>query len=189
MSMSEVKSKVPMFDGRAESFNRWEIQWNAFAEVEHITEALGTKLNVDMPQNSKHILNPVEDKDKKMIVTSKANKRAMAYYALAFKTMKLLRLITKAKTDEWPGGEAWRVKKALMAKYRPDDVFTVFELKKRLNAVALKGNQDHSDMFQELAAIEHAYLETKATLGSQDLIGAVFAAAPEKYHYVLTITA
>jgi hypothetical protein len=135
-----------------------------------------------MPQNSKHILNHVEDKDKKM------NKRAMAYYALAFKTMKLLRLITKSKTDEWPGGEAWRLKKALMAKYRPDDVLTVSELKKRLNAVALKGNQDPLDMFEELAAIEHAYLETKATLGSQDFIGAVFAAAPEKYHSVLTIT-
>jgi hypothetical protein len=88
-----------------------------------------------------------------MIVASKANKRAMAYYALAFKTMKLLRLITKAKTDEWPGGEAWRVNKALMAKYRPDDVLTVSELKKRLNDVALKGNQDPSDMFEELAAI------------------------------------
>jgi hypothetical protein len=92
--MSEVKSKVLMFDGRAESSNRWEIQWNAFAEVENITEALGKKLNADMPQNSKHILNPVEDKDKKMIVASKANKRAMAYYALAFQTMKLLRLMS-----------------------------------------------------------------------------------------------
>jgi hypothetical protein len=103
--------------------------------------------------------------------------------------MKLLRLITKAKSDEWPGGEAWRVKKALMAKYRPDDVPTVSELNKRLNAVALKVNQDPSDMFEELAAIEHAYLETKATLGSHDFIGAVSAAAPEKYHSVLTITA
>jgi hypothetical protein len=187
--MSEVKSKVPMFDGRAESFDRWEIQWNAFAEVENITEALGTKLNTDMPQNSNHILNPVKDKDKKMIVASKANKRAMAYYALEFKTMKFLRLITKSKTDEWPGGEAWRLKKALMAKYRPDDVLTVSELKKSLNDVALKGNQDPSDMFEEVAGIDHAYLETKATLVSQDLIGAVFAAAPQKYHYVLTITA
>jgi hypothetical protein len=76
-----------------------------------------------------------------------------------------------------------------MAKYRPDNVLTVPELKKRLNDVALKGNQKPSDMFEELAAIEHAYLETKATLGSQDLIVAVFAAAPEKYHSVLTITA
>jgi hypothetical protein len=40
-----------------------------------------------------------------------------------------------------------------------------------------------------LSAIENAYLETKSTSGSQDLIGAVFAAAPEKYHSVLTITA
>jgi hypothetical protein len=78
MSMSEVKSKVPMFDGRAESFDRWEIQLNAFAEGENITKVLGTKLNTDMPQNSKHVLNPVEDKDKRMIVASKANKRAMA---------------------------------------------------------------------------------------------------------------
>jgi hypothetical protein len=53
--MSEVKSKVPMFDGRAESFDLWEIQCNAFAEVENITEALGTELNEDMPQNSKHM--------------------------------------------------------------------------------------------------------------------------------------
>jgi hypothetical protein len=142
-----------------------------------------------MPQNSKHVLDPMKDEDNKMIVASKANTRAMAYYALAFKTMKLLRLITKAKTVEWPGGEAWKVKKALMAKYRPDYVLTVSEQKRWLNDVALKGNQDPSDRFEELAAIQHAYLETKATLGSHDLIGAVFAAAPEKYHSVLTITA
>jgi hypothetical protein len=106
MSLSEVKSKVPMFDGKADSFDRWEIQWNAFAEVENITDVLGTKLNSEMPQNSKHVFYPTKDKDKKMSVASKAKKRAMAYYALAFKTMKLLRLIAKAKTDEWTGGDA-----------------------------------------------------------------------------------
>jgi hypothetical protein len=44
-------------------------------------------------------------------------------------------------------------------------------------------------MFEELAAIENTYLETKATLGTHYLIGALFAAAPEKYHSVLNITA
>jgi hypothetical protein len=43
-------------------------------------------------------------------------------------------------------------------------------------------------MCEELTDIEHAYLETQATLGSQDLIGTVIAAAPEKYHSVLNIT-
>jgi UDP-glucose 6-dehydrogenase len=94
------------------------------------------------------VLDPTKDEDKKMMVASKANKLFMAYYALAFKTMKLLRLSTKANTDDWTGGEAWKVNKALMAKYRPDDVLTVSELKKRLNAVALKVNQDTSDMFE-----------------------------------------
>jgi hypothetical protein len=178
-----------MFDDKADIFYHWEIHWNAFAEVENITDALGTKLNSETQQNSKHVLDPMKDEDKKMIVAIKANKRAMEYYALAFKTMKLWRIITKANTDEWPGGETWKVKKALMTKYRPYDVITVSELKKRLNTVALKGNKDPSDMFEELAAVEYAYLETKATLDSQDLIGAVFAAAPEKYHSVLTITA
>jgi hypothetical protein len=41
--MSEVKSKLPMFDGRAKSFDRWEIQWNAFTEVENITVGYKTQ--------------------------------------------------------------------------------------------------------------------------------------------------
>jgi hypothetical protein len=44
-------------------------------------------------------------------------------------------------------------------------------------------------MFEELAAIEHGYREIKATLGSQDLSGTVFAAAPDNYHSVLNISA
>jgi hypothetical protein len=188
-SVHEGKANVPVFDGKAESFDPWEIQWKAFAEIEGVTDALGPELNPKMPRNSKVVLDPAEDDDKPKIVASKANKQDMAYFALAFKTMKLLRLITTAKTEAWPGGEAWKVKKALSEKYSPDDVITVFELKKRPNAVSLKGNQDPSDMFEELAAIEHPYFETKATLGSQDLSGAVFDAAPEKYKYVLNITA
>jgi hypothetical protein len=75
-----------------------------------------------------------------------------------------------------------------VAKYRPYDVIRVSELTKCLNNVTLKGNQDLSDLFEELAAIEHAYSDTAATLGTQYLIGAVFAAAPEKYHTMLNTT-
>jgi hypothetical protein len=81
------------------------------------------------------------------------------------------------------------LKKSLLEKYRSDDVLNVSELKTWLNYFSLKGNQDPSDIFEELAANEHTYLESKATLGSHGLIGAVFVAAPEKAHYVLNITA
>jgi hypothetical protein len=55
--------------------------------------------------------------------------------------------------------------------------------------VTLKGKQDPSDIFEELEAIKHAYSETAATFGIQDLIGDVFGAALEKYHNVLNVTA
>jgi hypothetical protein len=54
---------------------------------------------------------------------------------------------------------------------------------------SLKGNQDPSDLFEELVDIEHAYSETATTLGTQDLIVAVFGAAAEKYHTVINVTA
>jgi hypothetical protein len=43
-------------------------------------------------------------------------------------------------------------------------------------------------MFEDPEAAEHAYLETKAYLGSHNLSGAVFDAVPEKYNSVLYIT-
>jgi hypothetical protein len=75
-----------------------------------------------------------------------------------------------------------------VAKYRPDDMLTASEFKKRLSNVTLKGNQDPSDLFEEIADIDHSYSDTAATLGTQDLSGTVFAEAPEKYHTVLNIT-
>jgi hypothetical protein len=97
--------------------------------------------------------------------------------------MKLLRLLTKENTVTWPGGEAWKIKKALVAKHCPDDVLIVSELKKRLNNVTLKRNQDPSGLFEERAAIEHAYSETAATLVTQDLIGDVFWSSTREVSY------
>jgi hypothetical protein len=63
-----------------------------------------------------------------MIVASKANKQVTSNFALTFKNTKLLRLITKAKTVEWHGGEVWKGEKAFLETYRPHDVLTVYEL-------------------------------------------------------------
>ena len=53
----------------------------------------------------------------------------------------------------------------------------------------MKPNQDPSDRFEELTAIEHAYSGTQTKVEENDLIGEVFATAPENYHTVLTLTA
>jgi hypothetical protein len=88
---------VTVFDGKVDSFDHWEIQWNAFAEVEGIIDVLYMALDYNIPKNNKHVLDPVIDTYTVMIASSKATKLALAYFALAYKTMTILRMTTKSK--------------------------------------------------------------------------------------------
>jgi len=74
----------------------------------------------------------------------------------------------------------------LTKKYCPNDLQARVELRKRLVNLKLRFEQDPSDLFEELAAIEHASAKTKAKVTESDLIGAVYAAAPMEYIAVLT---
>jgi hypothetical protein len=128
-------------------------------------------MNADVPEDNSVVIPEnamFTDLGKAKAKTIKDNKKCIAYYAIALKTMKLQR------PRQQSGQE---VKKVLVAKYLPDDVFNVSELKKRLNSVTLKGNQDRLELFEELVKNEHAYSETAATLGTSDLSGAVSGAA------------
>jgi hypothetical protein len=40
---------------------------------------------------------------------------------LTLKYARLRRMINKAKMDEWPGGEAWKMRESMVKKYRPDN--------------------------------------------------------------------
>jgi len=101
--------------------------------------------------------------------------------------MKLLRLVTKVKSDEWLEGEAWTVMPFLTKKYHPNDLQARVELRKRLVNLKLRFDLDPSDLLEELAAIEHASAQTKAKVMEIDLIGAVYAVAPMEYIAVLTM--
>jgi hypothetical protein len=95
-------------------------------------------------------------------------------------------MINKAKTDEWPGGEAWMINTALIKKYRPDDIIAAAEARRILNDVSMKKYDDPAILFEQLAEIEVAYAGTTIKIIEQDYIGVVFATAAEKYHSVLT---
>jgi len=163
MADEKGRTKAPSFDGRVEIYDRWEIKWGAFAEVEGLSDALGDALNPNMPDSSVAMI----EKDaagKLQAAAVKTNKKAMAYLELAFDTMKLLRLVTKGKTEEWPEGEAWKLMQFLTTKYRPNDLQARVELRKRRGNLKLSFQQDPSDLFEELASIEHAFALTKAKI-------------------------
>ena len=135
-----------------------------------------------MPESSVSVLG--KDATGKLQEAAVKNKRAMAYLALAFDNMKLLRLVTKAKSEEWPECEAMQF---LTKKYCPNDLQARVDLRKRLVNLKLKFEQYPSDLFEELAAIEHASEQTKAKVTEIDLIGAVYAVAPKEYIAVLNM--
>jgi len=49
----------------------------------------------------------------------------------------------------------------------------------------MKPNQDPSDLFKELAPLEHAYSGAHANMEENYVIGSVFETATEKYHTFL----
>jgi hypothetical protein len=186
-SHGEGKARVPTFDSKIESYEEFEMQWNAFAQVEGFSDALLTEGHPDMPTDHKTVIpDDGQGQGNKEARAKKENAKAVAYYTLELKSARLRALINKAKTEEWPGGEAWKYNASLVKKYRPDGIIAVAEARRRLNKVSMKKYDDPAILFEQLVEIEVAYAGTTIKITEQDCIGVVFATAAEKYHSVLT---
>jgi hypothetical protein len=183
----EGKARVPTFDEKLESYEEFGMQWDAFAQVEGFSDALMTKGHPEIPtDHNTAIPDDGQGQGKKHARAKKENTKAVAYYTLAFKSVRLRAMINTAKTDEWPGGEAWMINATLIKKYRPDDIIAAAEARRRINDVSMKNNDDPAILFEQLAEIEVDYAGKTITITEQDCIGVVFATAAEKYHSILT---
>jgi len=127
------------------------------------------------------------DKEKKAVV--KANRQAMAYLALALKPMELPRLLTRAINTEWPEGYVWKVMTQLQEIYRPNDMQSIAEVRYKLGNLKMGADQNPSILYCELATLEHAYVHTEGRITDDDMIGTIFAVAPEKYWPTLNLVA
>jgi hypothetical protein len=88
-----------MFNGKPENFDHWKIQWNAFVDVEGISGTLGDALRGYIPGDGTEVIQDMlllTNGGKGNTNAVKDNKKCIAYYAIALKQMKLLRLLTKA---------------------------------------------------------------------------------------------
>jgi hypothetical protein len=128
------------------------MQWNAFAEVEGLSDALMTKGHPDMPMHYMTVI-PYEGQGqgKKQAFAKKENAKAVAYYTLAFKSARLRAIIKKENTNVWTGEEYWMINASLVKKYRPDDIITEAEARHRLADVSMKKNEDPAIFFEQLA--------------------------------------
>jgi hypothetical protein len=121
-----------------------------------------------------------------MAKAKRRNAIAMASLTMAFTSESTMGLIYKAQIEEWPGGLAHLVVKALRAKYMPDDVITKVELRQMLSKVKMKKGDEPSMLFEQLSAIENRFNKPGQSIPEDDLIVAVLTAAPKDYTSILT---
>jgi hypothetical protein len=171
--MEKERQECQILMARLKATRKFEMQWNAFAQVEGFSDALMAEGHPDMPTDHKTAIpDDGQGQGKKEARAKKENAKAVAYYTLAFKSARLRAMINKAKTEEWPGGEAWKINSALIKKYRPDDIIAAAEARRRLNEVSMKKYDAPAILFEQLAEAGKTIKITE-----QDCIGVVFATA------------
>jgi hypothetical protein len=91
---TQKKGIVPAFAGEPESFDRCEIQWDVFVEVEGIIGAQEYALH-DYMHLDASVMIPAT------VLTTEGGKtksKSIAYYAIAIQKVKLLHLLSNAET-------------------------------------------------------------------------------------------
>jgi len=78
--------------------------------------------------------------------------------------------------------------KQLQDIYQPNDVQSIAEGRFKLASIRMGVDDNPSILFCKLATIEHAYSHTQGCLTDNDMIGVIFAIAPEKYRAMLNVT-
>ena len=126
------------------------------------------------------------DEGKMIVKKIDWNKLAMHLFTLAFKTQRLMGMINKVKTDEWPGGRASDVTKLLLKRYKQDDAINIIDMTAELGKVKLFDKGDPAVLFEELYMIKNMYTSALNKVKDEQLIPYVLAGSPSRYHSIIT---
>ena len=169
-------------------FAVWWLRFQAFAFVMKFDGILssGATKHSSLPSSyaDGEQLNPsTKDADeKKQYNMWRQNTIGMAYFTLAFKSARLLRLIRGAKTAEYPGGRVDLVLKGLFGLYSPKDMTSKVELTQRKTEIKMKENEHPKTLFDQMNELES---EFGVDFKLEDQIPILIAASPKMYHAII----
>ena len=72
---------------------------------------------------------------------------------MAFTTNELLGYIHEAMTAEYPDGLAFLVVRQLLDDFQPQDKMSRVELRRRLNAIKMKPNENPKRLFEQISTV------------------------------------
>ena len=177
------QGNVPTFDGSAQSFQMWWTKFSAFAMLSGFADAIEEEPDPMLPISMSSKIEDDTEEAARQKVAIRKNEHAISSFTIAFTKEGTMRLVSKAKTKEWPKGAAYLIVRMLMKKYRPNDIMSKVEMRQQLNKVVMKKGSDPANLFEHLAAIEDKYGKS---IDEADLIAIVLDAATDEYQSVLT---
>jgi hypothetical protein len=180
------KGNIPTLNGNANNYTMWWAKFKAFATLNGFSEAIQIEPNPDMPKKYTNNID-ISTKDGKWQYGAKRmNDMAISSLNMAFDKEGIMRLISKAKTKEWPEGLAYLVVLELNKKFKPNDIITKVEMRQKLNQVSMKKGSDPALIFKSLAEIEDRY-NGIGMINEMDLIAIVLDIATEEFQSILTV--
>ena len=180
--------KLPAFDGKEESYQVWVIRFHAYARVFGFDAALKANGEAELPATESTTVSPTGVTDAPKRAAIKRNSIAIANLTMAFSTNEAMTMIYDAGTPEWPSGLAWKIMESMKKKFAPDDTISKVELRRQLNKISMKKNDDPATLFEQLSVVRNKYNSPSSTaqLSKEELIAVIIDAAHEDYQSVLT---
>jgi hypothetical protein len=175
------QGSFPSFDGSLKNYQMWWTKFRAFATLSGFAEAIKEDPDPMLPTSSTTAVEDTEDAAKMKFAILK-NDLAMSSFTIAFTKEGIMRLVSQAKTKEWPDGAAHLIVRMLNKKFRPNDMMSKVELRQQLNKVVMKKGSNPAVLFETLAAVEDTY---GGNVDEAELIAIVLDAATDKYQSVL----
>ena len=105
--------RIPTFDGEKKNYAIWNARFQAYAGMQGFDAAIQEKAEENLPKRADIEIDESTAEGKKHVLAKKRNAYAFEEYTLAFTSEELLSKIESAKTEEWLGGLAYLVTKAL----------------------------------------------------------------------------
>jgi hypothetical protein len=179
--------KLPTFSGEPKEAQIWLMRFQAYAGVFGFTESIEETSDVHLLKSENAVIDETTDAGKKQLKAKRTNRTALANLTMAFTTEALMGMIYKARTTDWPNGLAWMVMKQIHTKYFPKDLVPKIEIRRALNCVSMKKEDDPALLFEQISAIENKFNTVNYQIPKEDRIATVLEKDPREYGTVLTV--
>jgi hypothetical protein len=151
-------SKIPYWDGKAESFGVYVSKIKVYAKFTDVRDVLDPVLMANCPKSEIAVIDITNPTNMPLVELYKANKKLCAVIALGQGKSLGIALLGEMKNDDYPNGLAYEfVAKAKKAN-KPSDASTMIKLEIELEKLQLKGARD---FYNDVVGVLDKYKFTK----------------------------